>query len=221
MKMPHEKSGSHIPRDHNPGTASNPEFPDSIPVLASRQHLRSSAVIIGLAIVLAVIVSCLPNISHWIQQSNTLTVNDGAVRLGTVYSEQVSSQLIISRVIDNGELLRISTDPVHLYATAVERVLHNIRQINDEAKAAQGEQFTPVLFESAMWSDDIRIQLRTQIEYQSEYQHPYRFTLHSSDRIVKKDQARIKTILDSIQQYGDEQLTEYRANYSFIPLRTP
>ena len=72
-----------------------------------------------------------------------------------------------------------------------------------------------------MWSDDIRIQLRTQIEYQSEYQHPYRFTLNSSDRIVKKEQARIKPILDSIQQYGDTQLAEYRAHYSFIPTHTP
>lgn len=220
MKMPHEKSGSHIPREHHSGIISNPELPVQRLVLANKLPVRSSAVIIGVAIVFAVIVGCLPTISHWIQQSNTLTVHDGAVRLGTVYSEQVSSQLIISRVIDNSELLRISADPAHLYAVAVERVLHNIRQINDEANATQSDHFTPVLFESAMWNDDIRIQLRTQIEYQSEYQHPYRFTLHSSDRIVKKEQARIKPILDSMQHYGDQQLAEYRANYSFIPLRS-
>lgn len=221
MKMPHEKTGSHISRDHHPGMTSGTAQVEYLPVMHIGKHRLSSALIIALAIVFAVMVAGLPTFSHWLQQSNTLTVNDGAVRLGTVYSEQVSSQLIISRVIDNGELLRISADPAHLYAAAVEQVLHNIRQINDQAKAAQGEQFTPVLFESAMWSDDIRIQLRTQIEYQSEHQHPYRFTLNSSDRIVKKDQARIKSILDSIQQYGDQQLAEYRANYSFIPLRTP
>jgi len=221
MKMPHEKTGSHIPRDHHSGMTGTPAESDNQSVVYINQHLRSSALIIAFAIVFAVTVGGLPTFSHWIQQSNTLTVNDGAVRLGTVYNEQVSSQLIISRVIDNSELLRISADPAHLYAVAVEQVLHNIRQINDQSKASQGEHFTPVLFESAMWNDDIRIQLRTQIEYQSEYQHPYRFTLNSSDRIVKKDQARIKPILDSIQQYGDEQLAEYRAHYSFIPLRAP
>lgn len=221
MKMPHEKTGSHISRDHHAGITGAPAQADNQTVVYISQHLRSSALIIAFAALFTISIGCLPTLSHWVQQSNTLTVNDGAVRLGTVYSEQISSQLIISRVIDNSELLRISADPAHLYAVAVEQVLHNIRQINDQSKASQGEHFTPVLFESAMWSDDIRIQLRTQIEYQSEYQHPYRFTLNSSDRIVKKDQARIKPILDSIQHYGDEQLTEYRTHYSFIPLRTP
>lgn len=102
------------------------------------KHRLSSALIIALTIVFAVIIGGLPTFSHWIQQSNTLTVNDGAVRLGTVYSEQVSSQLIISRVIDNGELpAHQRPDPAHLYAAAVERVFTQHPTNQRSAKAAQ------------------------------------------------------------------------------------
>ena len=40
--------------------------------------------------------------------------------------------------------------------------------------------------------------------------------MDSSDRIIKKDKAAIKPLLDSIQFYGKNQLLRYRAQYSFI-----
>lgn len=94
--------------------------------------------------------------------------------------------------------------------------LIGIRQINDQAKAAQGDKFTPVVYESAMWNDDIRIHHETYIDYESEFHHPYRFTMESSDRIIKKEKAAIKPLLDSIQFYGKNQLIRYRSQYSFI-----
>jgi hypothetical protein len=221
MKMPHEKTVSHLSRDHHPATVGGVLHGDTVSVVCTPHHYRIEAFIIALALIFATALGCLPSLSRWVQQDNTLTLSDGAVRLGTVYSERITSQLIISRVIDNSELLRVEADPEHLYAVAVERVLHNIRQINDQAKASQGNSFTPVLFDSAMWNDDIRVRLITSIEYQSEYHHPYRFTMASSDRIVKKDKATIKPILDSIQSYGVAQLAQYRAQYSFIPQGKP
>ena len=40
--------------------------------------------------------------------------------------------------------------------------------------------------------------------------------MDSSVRIIKKDQAAIKPLLDSIQNYGKGQLLRYRAQFSFI-----
>ena len=212
MKMPHEKPAAQFTREPHISTSSGPNATN----IYVGRSLKFEAGLLAAGLIIAALLSSLAPLSNWLQKSNTLPLRDGAVRLGTVYREQLTSQLIVSRVIDNTELLRVETDPEHLHALAVERVLHSIRQINDQAKAAQGSQFTPVKLDTAMWNDDIRVRLQTIIEYESEFQHPYRFTMDSSDRIIKKDQAAIKPLLDSIQNYGKGQLLRYRAEFSFI-----
>ncbi len=122
MKMPHEKTVSHLSRDHHPATVGGVLHGDTVSVVCTPHHYRIEAFIIALALIFATALGCLPSLSRWVQQDNTLTLSDGAVRLGTVYSERITSQLIISRVIDNSELLRVEADPEHLYAVAVERV---------------------------------------------------------------------------------------------------
>lgn len=212
MKMPHEKPASQFTREPHISTSSGPNATN----IYVGRTLKFEAGLLAAGLIIAALLSSLAPLSSWLQKSNTLPLRDGAVRLGTVYREQLTSQLVVSRVIDNTELLRVETDPEHLHALAVERVLHSIRQINDQAKATQGSQFTPVKLDTAMWNDDIRVRLQTIIEYESEFQHPYRFTMDSSDRIIKKDQAAIKPLLDSIQNYGKGQLLRYRAEFSFI-----
>ena len=212
MKMPHEKPAAQFTREPHISTSSGPNATN----IYVGRAFRFEAGLLAMGLIIAALFISLDPLSNWLQKSNTLPLRDGAVRLGTVYREQLTSQLVVSRVIDNTELLRVESDPEHLHALAVERVLHSIRQINDQAKATQGNQFTPVKLDTAMWNDDIRVRLQTIIEYESEFQHPYRFTMDSSDRIIKKDQAAIKPLLDSIQNYGKGQLLRYRAEFSFI-----
>ena len=212
MKMPHEKPAAPFTREPHISTSPGPNSTN----LYVGRALKFEAGILAAGLVVAALLTSLAPLSDWLQENNTLPLRDGAVRLGTVYREQLTSQLVVSRVIDNTELLRVESDPEHLHALAVERMLHSIRQINDQAKATQGNQFTPVKLDTAMWNDDIRVRLETTIEYESEFHHPYRFTMDSSDRIIKKDQAAIKPLLDSIQNYGKGQLLRYRAQFSFI-----
>ena len=214
MKMPHERPSAHGPREPNAGiTVSSSGGATTVHV--GRSYRLEAALLAG-ALVIAALLTSLAPLSAWLQNNNTLPLHDGAVRLGIVYSERLTSRLVVTRVIDNTELLRVEADPEHLYPLAVEQVLHSIRQINAQAKVTQGDNFTPVLFESAMWNDDIRIHQETYIDYESEFHHPYRFTMDSSDRIIKKEKAAIKPLLDSIQFYGKNQLLRYRAQYSFI-----
>lgn len=157
-----------------------------------------------------------PNLSYWIQKQNTVALPDGALRLGTVYAERIKSQLTVTRVADNSELLTIEAQPDALYQTAVERILNNIRDLNDQAKASQGENFKAVNFDNAMWSDDVRVKLVTELEYQAEYQPHVSVVIDSHDQVVKKEKANIKQILSGIEHYGADQMNRYRKQFSFI-----
>ena len=182
----------------------------------SQPHLALPAFILALSIVLAAVITQLGNGQNWFTPGNTLQLADGKVKLGEVYAEHLTSTLIISRVTDNGELLRVESSPTELYPQAIEKVLQYIKLINERAQGDTTGTYTPVQFDSAMWSSDVRIKLQTTIEYQSQYQPQFRFVMESSDRIVKKDKASIKPILDSMQDYGKQALATYQARYSFI-----
>ena len=182
----------------------------------ARPYLTLPALILAFGMVSAAIIPQLGNGHLGLKPENILQLADGKVKLGDVYAEHLTSSLIISRVTDNGELLRVEGPPAELYPQAVEKVLKYIQLINERASKESTDGFTPVQFDSAMWSSDVRIKLQTTIEYQSQYQPQFRFVMENSDRIVKKDKASIKPILESMQDYGKQALATYHARYSFI-----
>ncbi len=182
----------------------------------ARVHFSRPALILALGMVAAAVITQLGDGQHWFTPENSLQLADGKVKLGDVYAEHLTSQLVITRVADNGELLRVESSPAELYPQAVEKVLQYIQLINERARSDTSGTYTPVQFDSAMWSSDVRIKLQTTIEYQSQYQPQFSFVMESSDRIVKKDKASIKPILDSMQEYGKQALTTYHTRYSFI-----
>ncbi|MGL4204601.1 MAG: hypothetical protein ACRCRW_00500 [Aeromonadaceae bacterium] len=207
------------PHAARPGNDAPSSLPMPTPGRAPRHsqpHLTLAAFILAMGMILAALISQLGNGLHWFVPDNTLQLANGKVKLGDVYAEHLTSTLVISRVTDNGELLRVESSPAELYPQAVEKVLQYIQLINERASKDNSGSYTPVQFESAMWSSDVRIKLQTTIEYQSQYQPQFRFVMESSDRIVKKDKASIKPILDSMQDYGKQALATYQARYSFI-----
>ena len=132
------------------------------------------------------------------------------------YGVEEPDALLITRVVDNSELLRIDAQPDALYPMAVEKVLQDIRKINDQAQAQQGDNFKAVQYETAMWNDDIRIQLQTEVIYRSEYHDQLIIPIQHSDKIVKKEEAVISKLLDSLKGYGPQQLALYRREHSFL-----
>lgn len=71
-------------------------------------------------------------------------------------------------------------------------------------------------YETAMWNDDIRLQLQTRVIYRSEYQDQVAIPIQHSDRIIKKEEAVISKLLDSLKNYGPQQMTLYRKEHSFL-----
>lgn len=208
MKMPYDKNTqSHEPHAHPVRHADT-----HIPAPPSRRMVLS----VGLLLLMAVALGLFPSWSRWVQQQNIAQTPDGAVRLGLVYQEKLVSLLVVTRVVDNSELLRIETTPDALYPQAVEHVLQDIRKINDQARARQGEEFKPVQYETAMWNDDIRLQLQTRVIYRSEYQDQLAIPIQHSDRIIKKEEAVISKLLDSLKNYGPQQMALYRKEHSFL-----
>ena len=98
-----------------------------------------------------------------IQDQNTLQTPEGKIRLGQVYGEQLDSELLITRIGDDGQLLKVNTTPENVYPQAIEKVLHYIQQINDKAQRSASGAYTPVEFSSAMWNSDIRVRLTTRV----------------------------------------------------------
>ena len=152
-----------------------------------------------------------------IQDQNTLQTPEGKIRLGQVYGEQLDSELLITRIGDDGQLLKVTTTPENVYPQAIEKVLHYIQQINDKAQRNASGSYTPVEFSSAMWNSDIRVRLVTRVRYQSQYHKDLTIVIDNSDRVIKRDQASIKPILDELKDYGRLVKNKYNNGYSFIP----
>ena len=152
-----------------------------------------------------------------IQDQNTLQTPEGKIRLGQVYGEQLDSELLITRIGDDGQLLKVNTTPENVYPQAIEKVLHYIQQINDKAQRSASGAYTPVEFSSAMWNSDIRVRLVTRVRYQSQYHKDLTIVIDNSDRVIKRDQASIKPILDELKDYGRLVKNKYNNGYSFIP----
>ena len=152
-----------------------------------------------------------------IQDQNTLQTPEGKIRLGQVYGEQLDSELLITRIGDDGQLLKVNTTPDNVYPQAIEKVLHYIQQINDKAQRNPSGSYTPVEFSSAMWNSDIRVRLVTRVRYQSQYHKDLTIVIDNSDRVIKRDQASIKPILDELKDYGRLVKNKYNNGYSFIP----
>ena len=152
-----------------------------------------------------------------IQDQNTLQTPEGKIRLGQVYGEQLDSELLITRIGDDGQLLKVNTTPEKVYPQAIEKVLHYIQQINDKAQRSASGAYTPVEFSSAMWNSDIRVRLTTRVRYQSQYHKDLTIVIDNNDRVIKRDQASIKPILDELKHYGRLVKNKYNNGYSFIP----
>lgn len=152
-----------------------------------------------------------------IQDQNTLQTPEGKIRLGQVYGEQLDSELLITRIGDDGQLLKVNTTPENVYPQAIEKVLHYIQQINDKAQRSASGAYTPVEFSSAMWNSDIRVRLTTRVRYQSQYHKDLTIVIDNNDRVIKRDQASIKPILDELKHYGRLVKNKYNNGYSFIP----
>ena len=152
-----------------------------------------------------------------IQDQNTLQTPEGKIRLGQVYGEQLDSELLITRIGDDGQLLKVNTTPENVYPQAIEKVLHYIQQINDKAQRSASGAYTPVEFSSAMWNSDIRVRLTTRVRYQSQYHKDLTIVIDNNDRVINRDQASIKPILDELKHYGRLVKNKYNNGYSFIP----
>ena len=151
------------------------------------------------------------------QDQNQLQTPDGKIRLGEVYGEELYSELLITRIDDDGQLLKVTSTPEQIYPQAIEKVLHYIKQINDKAQENTAGSYTPVEFSSAMWNSDIRVKLITRIKYQSQYHKELTIIIDNNDRVIKRDQASIKPILDELKNYGKLIKNKYHNGYSFIP----
>lgn len=235
MKMPYDKASSHASSNSvssnrgssnsvSANTTSAHEVPPHLARHPASSHLRiphlvTAAGLAGCAILLGVLLSQVSGWLSWTQSQNSVQLPDGKARLGQVYREQLVSTLHVQRVADNTVLLHIEASPVDLYPKAVEQTLQDIRHINDQARASQGDSFTPVRYESAMWSDDIRVQVRTEVIYTSQYQQNLRVPIQSQDTIVKKNDASISKLLEGLKDYGARTTTLYQQQYSFIPAR--
>ncbi|MFC3912441.1 hypothetical protein ACFOSS_03035 [Pseudaeromonas sharmana] len=205
MKMPYDKPGQ--PHEPHPSRQLHAQ---------TSPAWRNCGLLVALALIVITVLCQFPDWSRWIQQQNVASTPDGAARLGLVYQEKLLSHLLITRVVDNSELLRIDAQPDALYPMAVEKVLQDIRKINDQAQAQQGDNFKAVQYETAMWNDDIRIQLQTEVIYRSEYHDQLIIPIQHSDKIVKKEEAVISKLLDSLKGYGPQQLALYRREHSFL-----
>lgn len=172
---------------------------------------------VGCVLLICSLVLSISPIRTWIQDQNRLQTAEGKIRLGQVYAEELDSELLITRVGDDGQLLHVKTAPDQIYPQAIEKVLHYIQQINEKAQNGATGSYTAVEFSSAMWNSDIRVRLITRVKYQSQYHKDLVVTLDSNDRIIKRDQASIKPILDELKDYGRLIKNKYNNGYSFIP----
>lgn len=194
---------------------------ESVATQHSNRHVKESGgllkiVLGGLFLVVSALILVIGQLNSLMTDENTLATPSGKYRLGQVYSEELSSELLITRVSDNGQLLKVNAKPDEVYPQAIEKVLYYIQQINDKAHPENPSSYVPVEFSSAMWNSDIRIKLVTQVTYQSQYHKELRIVMDSSDRIIKKDQASIKPILDEMKDYGPKIMSKYKQGYSFI-----
>ncbi len=220
MKMPYDKASTQV----SPNTTSAHDIPPHLarhPGGAAASHLRiphlvTAAGLAGCALLIGVLLTQVTGWLTWAQGQNSVQLPDGRARLGQVYREQLISTLHVQRVSDNTVLLHVEAAPMALYPKAVEQTLQDIRRLNDQAQASQGDSFTPVRYESAMWNDDIRVQVRTEVIYTSQYQQNLHVPILSQDTIVKKSDASIQKLLDSFKDYGARATEQYRQNYSFI-----
>lgn len=189
---------------------------------AKTRHYSHPLSILMLIIASSVLLICsvllsISPIRALIQDQNTLQTPEGKIRLGQVYGEQLDSELLITRIGDDGQLLKVNTTPENVYPQAIEKVLHYIQQINDKAQRNASGSYTPVEFSSAMWNSDIRVRLVTRVRYQSQYHKDLTIVIDNSDRVIKRDQASIKPILDELKDYGRLVKNKYNNGYSFIP----
>lgn len=176
----------------------------------------AKVILMGIFLVAAALIIATGQLQSLITDENTLSTPSGKYRLGAVYAETLSSELLITRVSDNGQLLKVNATPDEIYPQAIEKVLYYIQQINEKSHPDDSGTYTPVEFASAMWNSDIRVKLVTRVTYQSQYHKELTVVMDSSDRIIKKDQASIKPILDEMKDYGSKIQNKYNTAYSFI-----
>lgn len=191
------------------------------PVSTKSKHPKESSGIakvflIGVFLIAAALIIAMGQLQSLIADEITLTTPAGKYRLGPVYAETLSSELLITRVSDNGQLLKVNAAPDEIYPQAIEKVLYYIQQINEKTHPDNSGTYPPVEFASAMWNSDIRVKLVTRVTYQSKYHKELSLVMDSSDRIIKKDQASIKPILDEMKDYGPKILNKYNKAYSYI-----
>lgn len=194
---------------------------ESVSTPANHRHTREhgsllKVILCGIFLVISALILVVGQLHSILEDENTLSTPSGKYRLGQVYGETLSSELLITRISDNGQLLKVNATPDEIYPQAIEKVLYYIQQINDKSHPDGSGSYVPVEFASAMWNSDIRVKLVTHVTYQSKFHKELNIVMDSSDRIIKKDQASIKPILDEMKDYGPKILNKYNQAYSYI-----
>lgn len=169
----------------------------------------------GFLVASAAIVS-IDKIQENVQFNNTINLESGKVRLGSVYRETVESNFEVTFEGQTEPSLQVSDNTANLYSTAYEQLEKLAKELNRDRKSKKQEELS---INDLAWTQNATIKLSTTVTYASEFQPKFVLTINAEEVKYEANTPNSKNVIYYIEQlknYSDRMLTEYETNNSFI-----
>lgn len=169
----------------------------------------------GFLVASAAIVS-IDKIQENVQFNNTINLESGKIRLGSVYREIVESNFEVTFEGQTEPSLQVSDNTANLYSTAYEQLEKLAKELNRDRKSKKQEELS---INDLAWTQNATIKLSTTVTYASEFQPKFVLTINTEEVKYEANTPDSKNVIYYIEQlknYSDRMLTEYETNNSFI-----
>lgn len=174
--------------------------------------LIASSVIISSAII------SMANIEHFItDRENILILENGKVRLGKVYEENVTTNFHVINKSDNTDLINITAQTKDIYDKSESYIKDQIDAINKNGGVPDKDgKKTKLDYQSVNWTTDAIVKKTTTVTYRSEYSNNFTLTIDASEETIPAGTTPISTVVQSLQDYSKKMLDEYQLHNSLI-----
>ncbi|MGL4821825.1 MAG: hypothetical protein ACRC2W_02230 [Plesiomonas shigelloides] len=169
----------------------------------------------GFLVASAAIIST-DKIQDSIQFNNTMNLESGKVRLGSVYREIVESNFEVTFEGQTEPSLQVSENTANLYSTAYEQLEQLAKELNNDRKLKKQE---PLSINELAWTKNATIKLSTTVTYASEFQPKFILTIDTEEMKYVANTPESKNVIyyiEELKNYSAKMLKEYETNHSFI-----
>lgn len=173
--------------------------------------------VIGGSIILSSALSNIDSLSELSTNGNVIKLENGSVKLGTVYEENLITYYEITDNTTGQKLLSVTSPTSQIYNEACSKIKENIDLINNAGGITNSDGKKEKLDLSwAAWTNPVTVTKITTVTYRSKYNNNFVLNIDDSKDVIQPKTRKSQDIIDDLKAYSKKMDELFRTKHDLI-----